>query len=249
MLAIDVLKRKRLSFYEILELGFGVFKKSALPIILIGLLMRMPSYALSWFGIVAEPTDNPQTVKILQILLVVAVRLIGSIFSCLAMMAIALIVEKTFLNEPMGFLEAFKRAFPKWFGGIGTGLLALVIVLGYTLLLVVPGIIWGVYYLFVIYIVALRNKTGKAALEYSQSLVSGHWWDVFVVYLGISIVLGVVGGVISALFKWLPLNLFTSLISFSLQTIIGSFLTVSITILFLNLDFVKGPNDTSLSST
>jgi hypothetical protein len=41
------------------------------------------------------------------------------------------------------------------------------------------GIIWGVYYSFFVYAVALRQVSGKAALDYSKATVQGEWWRVF----------------------------------------------------------------------
>ena len=60
-----------------------------------------------------------------------------------------------------------------------TGLLAMLIVFGLTLLLIVPGVIWVIYYSFFLFVVALRGLSGKPALDYSKAIVKGQWWRVF----------------------------------------------------------------------
>lgn len=249
MFEIDVLKKKLLSFYDALAIGCSVYKIVALPVILISLLIDTPFniiYAsIPSFIPLMQSAKDAQTAKILAFATALGIRLTAFIFRILATMAIALIVEKLFLGEQIKPLEAFKRAFSNWIGGIKTGLLMLIIVIGYTLLLIIPGIIWGIYYSFVIYIVILRNKTGKAALDYSKSLVTGNWGTLFLIYLGIGIVLGVIGGVTGALFRWLPTNFFVSLLNYSIQSIFHSFYTVIVAIVFLNFDFIKGVKNAS----
>ena len=163
-------------------------------------------------------------------------------------MAIAIMVENLFLNKKADFSEAFQQAYSKWRSGVSTSLLALLIILGYTLLLIVPGVIWGVYYAFVVYVVILRNKTGKAALAYSKSLVAGRWGTLFVIYLGLSIVLGFIAGVSGFLSKGLPNNFFLSLIGLSLRSVLESLYAVAGTILFLNFELVKNTSNTHTPS-
>ena len=244
----DALKKKLLSFYDILALSCRVFQAAGRPIVLVTLLIATPFnmiYSLAAFGSFAGDT---RTEKIWLMVIALSLRFVAFIFSLLSTMAIAIMVENLFLNKKADFSEAFQQAYSKWRSGVSTSLLALLIILGYTLLLIVPGVIWGVYYAFVVYVVILRNKTGKAALAYSKSLVAGRWGTLFVIYLGLSIVLGFIAGVSGFLSKGLPNNFFLSLIGLSLRSVLESLYAVAGTILFLNFELVKNTSNTHTPS-
>jgi uncharacterized membrane protein len=59
-----------------------------------------------------------------------------------------------------------------------TQLLTALAILGLTLLLVVPGIIFAVYWAFTQQIATLTDKSGRDAMKYSKELVKGRWWKV-----------------------------------------------------------------------
>ncbi len=89
--------------------------------------------------------------------------------------------------------EALKQARPLWTEGIATLFLMTVILIALTYLLIIPGIIWGIFYAFTLYVVAIEGIGGRAALKRSKALVRGHWWEVFAyvlpVHLGLFLVM------------------------------------------------------------
>lgn len=58
-------------------------------------------------------------------------------------------------------------------------LLTALAVVGGFILLVIPGVIFSIWFAFATYAVALDNERGIAALAKSKSLVRGRWWPVF----------------------------------------------------------------------
>ena len=62
---------------------------------------------------------------------------------------------------------------------LGLSLLTAVLVLLWSLLLIIPGIIFSVFYTFAIYVFFCEGKRGMDALRRSRSLVSGYFWPVF----------------------------------------------------------------------
>ena len=52
-------------------------------------------------------------------------------------------------------------------------------VFGGFLLLIVPGIIFAMWFAFSLYALLLDDKHGTEALKYSKQLVNGRWWSVF----------------------------------------------------------------------
>lgn len=56
-------------------------------------------------------------------------------------------------------------------------LLGLIVMAGY-FLLIIPGIIFSIWYAFTIYQVIFENTYGMAALRASKQLVAGRWWTI-----------------------------------------------------------------------
>ena len=59
------------------------------------------------------------------------------------------------------------------------------------LLLIVPGIIFGIYWAFASYIFLDKNEKILPSLKQSRKIVKGRWWKIFGYLLLISIILGV----------------------------------------------------------
>jgi hypothetical protein len=66
------------------------------------------------------------------------------------------------------------------------------VVIGGMILLIIPGIIFSVWFAFVFYAVVLDNKKTTEAMKASKALVSGRWWSVFWLLLAPGIVFAVV---------------------------------------------------------
>jgi hypothetical protein len=82
-------------------------------------------------------------------------------------------------------IDIFKGAFPYvgkffWLSLFTSGLILL-----WSLLLIIPGIIFAVYYSFVVWVFVFENKTGMDAVNRSKELVKGRWWDVFFRYIAL----------------------------------------------------------------
>ncbi|MBD2303169.1 hypothetical protein H6G80_32660 [Nostoc sp. FACHB-87] len=111
-----------------------------------------------------------------------------------------------------------------------------------SLLLIIPGIIYAVNNSYYGQAFILRGQTGKAAFEYSRSLVKGNWWKVFLLSIISSII-------ISQYEKWIAKILNRVLIDFpALVAIIGDIISINLVaavtiisgvLLFLNLEFQK----------
>ena len=62
---------------------------------------------------------------------------------------------------------------------LGTGVLQTLIIYGGLILLIIPGIIWMIRYIFAQPIVVLERTAYKRALRRSRELVEGSWWRLF----------------------------------------------------------------------
>ncbi len=115
-----------------------------------------------------------------------------------AYIGIFLLVKNDYAgNEKKLFEETYKYFWPY----VGLVILTCIFVLLWTLLLIIPGIIYSVLYSFACYALFFEDKRGMAAIRRSVQLVSGYFWPVF----GRFIFVGVIAWVFSLLIS-LPLS-------------------------------------------
>jgi uncharacterized membrane protein len=176
--------------------------------------------------------------------------LLALFFDVLWTMAVVFIAERAVNNETMSFGDALRRSADRWVSGVGTNIVAAIILLLLFLLLIVPGIIWAIYYTFWIQVVALRNKDGKSALDYSKALVKGQWGRVFGTGFIITLIPGGLYFGIAYILGLLNTSPVINVVAATLGNITTAFTTVAFTVLFLNLDYQKNIITTSnLSGT
>ena len=167
------------------------------------------------------------------------VQLTEFLIGVLATMSLAKVIESSVFGRPVTWQEAIRHALSRWGASIGTGFLAGLIILGMTLLLIIPGMIWSLYYYFVIFVVALRGLSGKEALDYSKGLVKGQWWRVF----GYLLIIGLLGTVATAVvvspFLLAPEARILDILSDTLCDITSALFLCMTIVFFLNNDYLK----------
>lgn len=222
---------------DILSGGWTVFRGRFITILAIILIIYIPiNIILSFLPIEDQGLQGlRQYWQIAQVL--------EMLFGVLATMAIAFVVERSLNGEDIGYRGALRQSFSRWGSVIGTSILAGLIILGLTLLLIVPGIIWFIYYTFIEYVVILRGKGGKTALDYSKSLVRGHWWKVFGITLLFTILTFISYWIVGLPFWFAPENVLTEVISGTLGDIVAALFTVALVVFFLNLDYLKSAQE------
>jgi len=119
-----------------------------------------------------------------------------------------------------------------------------IFLIGLFILLIIPGIIFLIFWTFSAYILIGENKGILESLKESRRIVSGKWWRVFgysllffIIIVGISIVFSIVGAIVGAvvlLFEGTNItgfHLLTSFISL-LFDLGGRIITVPLAVLF-----------------
>lgn len=92
-----------------------------------------------------------------------------------------------------------ETAKPLFWPAVLASILAGLIILGGMILFIIPGIIFSIWYAFVLYAVALDNNTATGSLKASKDLVTGRWWSVFWRLLAP----GFVFGFLAVLLQWI----------------------------------------------
>lgn len=105
-----------------------------------------------------------------------------------------------------------------------------------TLLFIIPGIIYTVYWSLATFVCVDKNLAGKPALDYSKNLVKGHWWKIFFL-LFISFITRVVYYVVVNIF--FTDSFLTSIIVDNIAQLIDVLFIVASIIFYLNLDQIN----------
>ena len=182
---------REMTLGEILATGFRAF---------FGMLPRMMLWLLLIYGalnLIVALVPFEEIFSDLGELSVVRIeskfdQALDNLFGCVAVIASVLAAGHFLAGLPVSPRHAFRGAVSRWWPMLWTGLLAGLVLLGLTLLLIVPGIIWGVYYAFLVPVVAF-GLSGTEALAESKRLVKGNWWRT----LGCVLVIGLVAAALT----------------------------------------------------
>ncbi len=146
-------------------------------------------------------TAGLTTLGIMGIFYIFALVFISGYFSAALMAGLIFILkereEKKSFSEVFGkaFSFAFRRGFALWWVLILVGF----VITGSLFLLIIPGIMFFVWFLFSTYSCIYERKNGMNALMYSRDLIQGYWWRTFlrillllVLLVGINLLLALI---------------------------------------------------------
>jgi hypothetical protein len=132
-----------------------------------------------------------QGILVILLLLIVAIAsiIVSLITSTSMIMVTKKLLDKQMVDEPKKMMNDAKKII----GGVFiVGLLVALIVIGGSILLFIPGLIFAIWYSFAVFEAVLNNKRGMEALSESKKLVSGRWWAILWRLIGPSIPLIIV---------------------------------------------------------
>lgn len=218
------------SIGQILSEAGKSFKENFRTILIIILIVYIPVNTILLF--VPEGLSLGNYMNIIQIL--------EGVIGIIAVMAIAYVVKSRMEGEAVDFQQALKRSLSRWPAAIGTNIILGVFLLGLTLLFIIPGIIFAVYWTFVLYAVVLNDKFGKNALDYSKTVVKGRWWTVLWCSLALSflsLLAGLSVGFLSVVL--FPEHWLVDMATNTLIDIVAAYFIVAFTVFFLNFDRTK----------
>lgn len=231
---------QRLGVGELLVQGWQLYRANLKNIFLIVLCVYIPINIIISFFPLDDFVNKYGEVRGLQ-LHDNLYRILNFYIGVIATLGIAWTIENSLHRIAMPWQDALKYGGSKWGTAVITSLLQAVILMGLFLLLIIPGVIWSVYYTFWIYVVALRRLSGKAALDYSKRLVQGQWWRVLAISIVIWILDILIGLVISFPLGLLPINPFFEMIANTITNLIDSYFIVVTIVFFLNNDYGLNP--------
>lgn len=221
--------------------SWEIFQTNLLSLLALSSLYTLPGFLLQTY-LELNPIQSGDLRSGVTSLLVILIMVIAS--SCLALvssLAMPVLIESSVLDREASLRDSLSSGFAKFPAGAVTAMFGSIIIFGLCLLLVIPGIIWMYYYIFLNEAVALRNLRGMEALRYSKHLVQGNWWNVFWILLVCFCILSVVVALPTALAALFPgKGMLAHGVQLVLSTFALAFFHVLRTLLFLALECLKG---------
>jgi magnesium-transporting ATPase (P-type) len=183
-------------------------------VLIILLLIFLPSVVnyvcqFPWSPEILKLGDNPNSQDILNIFYNYKYVIILSILAGIVSFILAILsyVTMTYgsLNKKkeMSFSESLIGGKKNFWRYLGFMIVSVIFMLGLYLLLIIPGIIFSVYWIFSSFIFIKEKKGIIESLRGSYKMVKGNWWRTFgysllffLIILGISFVFSLVSGLI-----------------------------------------------------
>ncbi|MBW4446631.1 MAG: hypothetical protein KME38_07075 [Spirirestis rafaelensis WJT71-NPBG6] len=237
------LENKKLGIIPLLSLALDIYKKNFKVLVAVVTTIYLPVVMINNILLFLSLDNfNSLTLTIVNPIAYFS-SIIFSLFSIVpihfAIMATTVVVERYVLCEKITYTTALKKSFSRLWSFCLLGVRVFIVFELRLLLLIIPGVIYFINCYFFSHAFILRDQRGNAALSYSRALVKGNWWKVFFIYITqMSIVFG-------SLFITLRIFPANDIVALLLRTIVailvGSYIFVINTLLFLNLDYRKNP--------
>jgi hypothetical protein len=239
--------KPRFSFENVLRSTWRIFTEDPAAFLFYPILQALPVFLLTIyvsFSTSGRSTFTPQNidnwdVEVISqyIPLFVIMYLIAILLGLFTPIFIAIKTDDSIHNKKNDIPTLSKRALQRFLPYVGTSVIQVIFLILLFILLIIPAIIAGVYWMFTPMIVALRGKFALDALTYSYRIVKGKWWKV----LGYSILFGIMTGIptsiVSALLQWRVNDVvLLTIITTTIQVVITGFSYVFYVVFFLFLE-------------
>ncbi|OGY42171.1 MAG: hypothetical protein A2Y82_00390 [Candidatus Buchananbacteria bacterium RBG_13_36_9] len=156
---------------------------------------------------------------------------------------IIIMLDKLYKNQPIDLNKIYEIAFKKIPSYFLVAILTALVIIGGLILLIIPGIIFIVWYGFANYAVILEEKDNKgiAALKFSKNLVQGRWgatfWRLLLPALALYLVVLIVIFIVSYIITGGNFNLESYNQSLIINAI-SSLITLILTPLFVSFSLI-----------
>jgi hypothetical protein len=244
---------------EILDRGLKVLFRRLGTFYLVTLILTSPLLAYQCLVVLAEFTD---TAAIVTGLLAI---ILYFVFVFVATGAIIYIIAQEHIGSPVGTGQAMSYAFRR-FGDlfVTSFLVGIVMMVGF-MLLIIPGIIFALWYSLSTQVVMLENCGGTKAMARSKQLTEGFRGRIF----GLLVLTGILGGVVVylinlGLMNILPISetiqtdrfaftkinkpnyLIIQVVDFLVQTLFSTYTSICLTLAYFDLRVRKEAFDLEL---
>lgn len=180
---LDNIRQSTLIWWKNLEKFIGVYlwalAYALVPLALLGIIWGLNA----WLG---QGMDLNLFSKLILWFISFVAFLAVLYFSMRAVIGTFLLVKNNYSGDALSIFKETKNYFWPF---LGLSLLSSVLIILWTLLLIIPGIIYSVLYAFAAYIFFFEGHKGMEAIRRSSSLAGGYWWPLFGRFLAGTVVL------------------------------------------------------------
>ncbi|HLD60897.1 MAG TPA: hypothetical protein VJA27_02075 [Patescibacteria group bacterium] len=192
-----------ISISEILDKSWNAYTSKFREFVPYMGLLFVPILLIGSLGLAIELIMAEGMAPGLSLLLIGVLAIVIGVFLMWSFMALTRVLREVAQGQPLSHYKQHLSGTKHLIWPlIYTSLLSGLIIFGGTLLLVVPGIIFGVWYSFANYAVTLDEKKGMEALRFSKQLVSGRWWAILFRLFVPAFLAGLAIGVLQAIVAW-----------------------------------------------
>jgi hypothetical protein len=198
---------------EILAAALEIYRKNAQQLILIVAIIVVPLSLLSFLvsRVVLAPAKKAviigrQSVEVVQprsffifLLAALVAAAISVIITAVLQAAILRGAAQATIGDPVDIDASYRWGLRRFGSVLLVSLMVGIVVAVGFILLVVPGIIFLVFFSVSVPALIVEDRRGTDAMRRSWELVKGHFWHVLAVVVVAAIIAGLVGGLISAI--------------------------------------------------
>ncbi len=228
---------------ELLKQSLNIYKQNLEALLMIVLLLTIFSFVAVEYGNFI-PTPNISNFE--KSIIGIIIFLINFIFPLWSFCAIIYLIRDNF--KKIDLTEAYRQTFKLIPSLLWLSFLGVFIILGSFVFLIIPGIIFGIWFVLGPYVLVNENLKGMNALLKSREYIRGYWWKVLwrllalgVFFLIVSLVLGFIVNLFLSLL--LSKNI-TNYVNEFMSALIGSFFfsfqIVYTFLIYKNLQSIKG---------
>jgi len=206
-----IAKPKLTPVYDLLEGAIKVWWKNIIKFIRVylwGVLFTLIPAAIAVILVLLFRRIDFNTNIYLQILMFVlfaACFVVAIYYIMRAYIGMFLLVKKNYEGNELEIFKETKKYFASY---LGLSVLTAVLVLLWACLLIIPGIIYSIFYSFAVYAFFFEGLKGMKAIKRSKELVRNYWWPVFGRFAVIATVLYVFTMIISIPLHYSDVNSF-----------------------------------------
>jgi hypothetical protein len=217
---------------DIIKSSWELFAKNWRKLLVYMALLLLPSVVLSILGVISLYMSAYMPSSTISTSIVIA--LVGAasvVFTLWTAIAFAKVLYNCLKNLAVGeWKSVYSSSSGLIWPVIYTSFLVSLIVMGGTLLFIIPGIIFMIWYSFSFYAVVFEGKTWMQALSASKSLVVGRWWSILWRLFLPGFVFGLLAGIAATLCSYLieliPLSAMTNAV---IERVVNSIINIIIT--------------------
>jgi hypothetical protein len=199
--------------------NFAALLLASLPL---GIMMALGNIVNAFFPLNYLKTAIP--LPSLAVIGIYTVAVIIYVVICLASaISLYLNANRLFENQKTEIKNSFKQSISLFFPVLWVSILRTLITVGGLILLIVPGVIWGLRYMFAEQTVMFEGKRGRAALTRSREITEGKLFGLFVDIIAIGIILA--GAIL--ILSW-AVTLFFTILGVLIYNLTGSETSLSI---------------------